>query len=108
MGFRPQRLVKAETLPISSFRYRASGQRPAPSSRDTPRAASTTAGASPRRAARQDALGVADHADRADGVAGVVEDRRRDARLAEHRLVALAREPALAHRLELLAQRARR
>ena len=35
----------------------------------------------------------------------VVEDRRRDARLAEHRLVALARDAALADRLELGAQR---
>src|SRR3954454_17405330 len=45
--------------------------------------------------ARQDPLGVAHHADRAHGVAGVVPDRRCDARLAEHGLVALAGHAAL-------------
>ena len=40
-----------------------------------------------------------------DGVPGGVVDRRRDARLAEHRLVALAGQAGLADILELLAQR---
>ena len=60
-----------------------------------------------RRPSRHDPLGVADDPDRPDGVARVVEDRRRDARLAEHRLVALTREPPLADLAELLAQRSR-
>src|SRR5207253_1878826 len=58
-----------------------------------------------RRAARQDRLRVADDADRADGVSRVVEDGRGDARLAQHGLVALARQAGFADVLELAAQR---
>jgi hypothetical protein len=60
-----------------------------------------------RRPARHDPLGVADHAHRADRVPAEVEDRRCDARFAEDRLVALARDAALADALELRAQLAR-
>src|SRR4051812_304944 len=54
--------------------------------------------------ARDQPLGVADDADRADGVPEVVEDRPRNAGLAEHGLVALARDAAFADRGELRAQ----
>jgi hypothetical protein len=60
-----------------------------------------------RRPARHDPLGVADHAYRADRVPAVVEDRRCDVRFAADRLVALARDAALADALELRAQLAR-
>jgi hypothetical protein len=52
----------------------------------------------------QEPLGVADRPDRSDRVTRVIEDRGGQAGLAEHGLVALAREPQLAHRLERLAE----
>ena len=50
------------------------------------------------RAARHDRLGLPHDADRPDGGAGSIEDRSRDARLAEHGLVTFAGDPALANR----------
>src|SRR3954466_5137592 len=54
----------------------------------------------PRGSAGQDPLGVADHSDGSDGMAGGVVDRCGDARFAEHRLVSLAGQAAVAGRLE--------
>src|SRR3954470_257827 len=73
--------------------------------RDRPCRVGDRPGDAPRAAARQQRLGVPHDADGADGVAGVVEDRRGDARLAEHRLVALAGPALLGDLPELLAQR---
>src|SRR5205814_2184004 len=53
----------------------------------------------------QHELARPDDADRADGVAGAVEDRRSDAGLADHGLFLLERVAPLAGRRELLPQR---
>jgi EmrB/QacA subfamily drug resistance transporter len=55
-------------------------------------------------AARHQPIGVTDDSDRTDGMTRVVEDRGGDARLAEDRLVLLARESALSDLTELLPQ----
>src|SRR5260370_32186974 len=59
---------------------------------------------SARKAARKDALGRINDSDGADSRAGVVEDRRGHARLAEHGLVALRRDSLVSYRHDLLAQ----
>jgi hypothetical protein len=74
--------------------------------RDRVRGLAHGAGEGAGRPAGQQLLRRADHADRPDGVARVVEDRGGDARLPEHRLVALARDAQAADLLELARQRA--
>src|SRR6266849_3621743 len=59
---------------------------------------------SAREAARKNALGRVYDSDGADSRAGVVEDRSRHARLAEHGLVALRRDSLVLDRHDLFAQ----
>ena len=81
-------------------------QRPAPSSRETLRAASVTAWPSPRAGPRGRIRSVSPTTPIAPTAWPALSwIARGDARLAEHRLVALAREAALADGLELPAQR---
>src|SRR3954452_4859703 len=76
--------------------------------RDSARRLRDGRGEPARRAARQDAVGVADNANGADGMPGVVEDRSGDAGLAEVRFVALARDPPFADSAQFGAEGLRR
>src|SRR5689334_1236112 len=55
--------------------------------------------------ARNQTVGVAENADCPNRVAGVIEDRRCDARLAEDRLITLPSPTILAYLIEFAAQR---